>query len=220
MKEELHRHLDGELPLEGLREDDRGEAESWERLLRAFRRDMPGTAAPPWLETRVMAEIEALPEAGPFKRALSWLLAPRQVHLSPLTTGLVAVALAGILLVGRTEIGPAPSGIPMAEGVATLASGEVDDASPVVYVQFILEAPGATSVAVAGDFDGWEGTHGLQDPDGDGVWSGRVPVQPGVHAYMFVIDGSTWMTDPRADRYQDDGFGNRNAVLAVTVPNA
>ena len=29
-------------------------------------------------------------------------------------------------------------------------------------------------------------------------------------------DGSEWQTDPRADRYQDDGFGNRNAVLAVT----
>jgi 1,4-alpha-glucan branching enzyme len=73
----------------------------------------------------------------------------------------------------------------------------------------------ATSVAVAGDFSGWEPSFTLDDLDGDGVWSGRVPVRPGVHAYMFVIDGTEWMTDPHAGHYQDDGFGNRNAVLAV-----
>jgi 1,4-alpha-glucan branching enzyme len=85
----------------------------------------------------------------------------------------------------------------------------------VVYVQFILEAPAATSVAVAGDFSGWEPAFALEDPDGDGVWSARVPVRPGVHAYMFLIDETSWETDPNAGRYQDDGFGNRNAVLAV-----
>jgi hypothetical protein len=34
---------------------------------------------------------------------------------------------------------------------------------------------------------------------------------------MFLIDGTEWKTDPLADRYQDDGFGNRNAVLAVAA---
>jgi 1,4-alpha-glucan branching enzyme len=88
-------------------------------------------------------------------------------------------------------------------------------ADAVVYVQFLLEAPSATSVAVAGDFSDWEPAFALQDPDGDGVWSARVPVQPGVHAYMFLVDDTSWQTDPNAGRYQDDGFGNRNAVLAV-----
>jgi 1,4-alpha-glucan branching enzyme len=84
-----------------------------------------------------------------------------------------------------------------------------------VYVQFMLDAPGASSVSVAGDFSEWEPSFTLEDVDGDGVWTGRVPVQPGVHTYMFLIDGTEWRTDPRADRYRDDGFGNRNAVLAV-----
>ena len=82
-------------------------------------------------------------------------------------------------------------------------------------MQFVLEAPTATSVAVAGDFSGWEPSFALEDLDGDGVWSGRVPVEPGVYTYMFLIDGTQWQTDPRANRYQDDGFGSRNAVLAV-----
>ena len=78
-----------------------------------------------------------------------------------------------------------------------------------------MEAPGAQSVAVAGDFSEWEPTFALDDADGDGVWTGRVPVRPGVHSYMFLIDGAEWQTDPNADSYQDDGFGNQNAVLAI-----
>jgi 1,4-alpha-glucan branching enzyme len=90
----------------------------------------------------------------------------------------------------------------------------------VVYVQFVLDAPGAVSVAVSGDFNEWDrGAHRLDDPDGDGVWTGRVPVRPGIHEYMFVIDGERWVTDPGAQRYADDGFGNRNAVLAVPEPD-
>lgn len=220
MNEEIHHHLDGELPLEGLREGERGEAEAWARLLAAYRTEIPGASAPPWLETRVMAEIEALPEPGGLRRALSWLLAPRQVRLSPLTAGVVAVALTAILLVGRMGTGPVAPGALPGQGAGAFAGTVMEGGVPVVYVQFVLEAPEAASVAVAGDFDGWEGSHDLQDPDGDGVWVGRVPVQPGVHAYMFIVDGSTWMTDPRADRYQDDGFGNRNAVLAVAAPSA
>jgi hypothetical protein len=39
-----------------------------------------------------------------------------------------------------------------------------------------------------------------------------------MHQYMFVIDGSEWVTDPGAERWSDDGFGNRNAVVAVAPP--
>ena len=87
-----------------------------------------------------------------------------------------------------------------------------------IYVQFMLEAPSAQSVAVAGDFNSWMPELVLTDPDGDGVWSGRVALKPGVHQYMFVIDGSQWLTDPGAGRYVDDGFGNRNAVLVIPEP--
>ncbi len=87
-----------------------------------------------------------------------------------------------------------------------------------ILVEFSLEAPGATTVAVAGDFSGWESDFVLEDADGVGIWTGRVPITPGLHKYMFVIDGTDWVTDPGAQRYADDGFGNRNAVLAVAPP--
>ena len=179
---------------------------AWERMLENFRTDAPSGGAPAWLEDRIMAEIEALPEPGVVVRSIDWLTRRRSVRVSPLGATLAAAALAAIILLPGMDRGT-PS------GVAT--SPDSEDA--VVYVQFVLEAPEAASVAVAGDFNEWEPAFALDDLDGDGIWTGRVPVRPGVHAYMFVIDGTEWRTDPRADRYQDDGFGNRNALLAVAA---
>lgn len=218
MIDDLNRHLDGEIPLEGLEERDQREAEAWERLLSAFRSEASGSGAPPWLETRVMAEIEALPETGVLKRMGSWLWNAQPVRVSPLMVGAVAAALVAVLVVGGP--GQGPGSLETVPGQSAPAAGAFagQGGEPVVFVQFLLSAPEASSVVVAGDFDGWEGSHALQDPDGDGLWTGRVPVRPGVHAYMFLVDGSTWVTDPEAERYADDGFGNRNAVLAVSVP--
>ena len=203
MKDDLNKHLDGELPGEDLEREARWDADAWERLLDAFRSNLVAVPPPPWLETRVMGEIEALPEAGRLRRGIQWLLTPRPIRLSPLLVGAVVAAVIAVTVLG---IQTAPPG------------GQPQEA--VVYVQFALDAPGAQSVVVAGDFDDWAGSHALADLDGDGVWTGRVPVSPGVHEYMFLVDGSNWTTDPRAQRYAEDGFGNRNAVLAVAAPTA
>jgi hypothetical protein len=205
MKDDLHLHLDGETPTDGLDDVARQDAQAWEKLLDAFRTEFPPSPPPPWLEKKVMAEIEALPEPGLLERFGKWLLAPRPVRVPPLWVGTAAVAVAVAVFLGR-QTTPGP------------VHGQPEDV--VVYVQFALDAPGAQSVAVAGDFDGWEGSNTLEDVDGDGIWTGRVAIRPGVHAYMFLVNGSTWMTDPRAQRYAEDGFGNRNAILAVAAPSA
>lgn len=202
MKDRLHSHLDGESLADDFGDDTRMEVEAWDRLLGSFRSELPASPPPPWLETRVMAEIEALPEPGVLRRAFSWLTVPQPIRVSPILVGFAAAAVALAFLLPRTSPTEGPG-----------------DASPLVYVQFLLNAPGAQSVAVSGDFDAWAGSHELEDTDGDGVWTGRVPLQPGVHAYMFLVDGADWMTDPEAQRYAEDGFGNRNAVLAVAAPS-
>lgn len=206
MNEDVQRSLDGELDRERLSGPERREAASWDRLLDAFRAERPGAPAPHWLEDRVMADIAALPEPGPLSRFWTWLLRPQSLSLSPAAAGVAGVALALVLLLTRADT---PVGV---------APGPGSAAETVVYVQFLLEAPGARSVSVGGDFDAWSGSFALEDPDGDGVWTGRVPVEPGVHEYMFLVDGSEWVTDPAAARHTDDGFGNRNAVLAVAAP--
>jgi hypothetical protein len=210
MNEDLHRHLDGDVDADGLGPADRNEADEWDRMVASFRSAAPRGSAPAWLEQRVMAEIGVLPERGALARLAAWLLRPEPVRVPPLAAGLVVAAFVAVLLLpGRGDV--PPQGAPP-NGGAPLA---VQPAESVVYVQFRLDAPSATSVAVAGDFSEWEPEFTLEDVDGDGIWTGRIPVRPGVHAYMFLIDGMQWQTDPNADRYRDDGFGNQNAILAV-----
>lgn len=206
-------YLDGELELTDLAAGARPEARAWSRLLAAVRDELPGGPAPAWLEARVMAEIGRLEAAGPLTRLWRWLMAPRPIQVPPLAVGLGAAAVVAFLLL--PVAGPQPGTSPEGAGPAAI----VAQSDPVVYVQFVLEAPGARSVAVGGDFDAWEGSHDLEDADGDGVWTGRIRLEPGVHAYMFLVDGAEWVTDPRAQRWSDDGFGNRNALLALADPS-
>lgn len=64
-------------------------------------------------------------------------------------------------------------------------------------IEFSLERPGASSVALAGDFNGWDtAATPMADPDGDGTWVVVVDLEPGRHEYKFVVDGSTWVNDP------------------------
>jgi len=72
------------------------------------------------------------------------------------------------------------------------------------------------TVAIAGDFNSWNpGDNLLEDPDGDGIWTGTLKLKPGRYEYMFVIDGEKWFPDPNALRYVKDGFGNKNAILEI-----
>jgi hypothetical protein len=215
MRDETREYLDGERSRRELSAGAAEEAEAWERLLGALREDVPGPA-PAWLEGSVMSAVRSASTArrSALRRAAAWLLRP-SLSLSPLTLGLATAALIALLLVPRP--GEEEAGSAAGEAVA---GGAASAAEPVVYVQFLLAAPSARSVAVAGDFNEWDARHVLEDPDADGVWTGRVPLRPGVHQYMFVVDGTEWVTDPGAERWTDDGFGNRNAVLAVAPPAA
>ena len=201
MNNELNEYLDGDRKLEELSLEAQAEAEAWQRLTGELKADEP-KQAPVWMENAVMSQI-ALAEA-PKETILGWLLRPRTIRLSPLTSLAMAAAAVAVFVL-------LPNQPPDAPQLGPVAVTEI-------LVEFSLEAPGATTVAVAGDFSGWESDFVLDDADGDGIWTGRIPITPGVHQYMFVINGTDWVTDPRAQRYSDDGFGNRNAILAVTHP--
>lgn len=85
-----------------------------------------------------------------------------------------------------------------------------------VEVTFTISGIEAKSIAVAGDFNGWNtSTNQLEDPDGDGIWTGKMYLKPGRYEYMLVVDDGKWVTDPNARVYADDGFGSRNAVLFI-----
>lgn len=89
-------------------------------------------------------------------------------------------------------------------------------------VQFSLKINDnkAHTVAIAGDFNGWNPQANiLEDSDGDGIWTGTLNLEPGRYEYMFVLDGEKWFSDPNALRYVKDGFGNRNAILEINNCN-
>jgi len=204
MRPELQAYLDGEIGRHELPPELHAEADRWERLFSEMHRLDP-QEAPVGLESAVLRSLKRRTQDAGWRRAIDWAVRPRSVRVSPLAGLAAAAAIAFLIILGRGA--PEPSAPETA-------------AETTVYVQFLLEAPQARSVAIAGDFNEWQPEIYLEDPDGDGVWTGRIPMRPGVHHYMFVIDGSEWKTDPRAERYLDDGFGNRNAVLVVPQPTS
>jgi 1,4-alpha-glucan branching enzyme len=83
-------------------------------------------------------------------------------------------------------------------------------------MRFSLMDTDARSVAVAGSFNEWSvSSHPMAREVTGGIWTTVVPLPPGEHVFMFVIDGKRWITPPLADDFVDDGFGARNGVVIV-----
>jgi 1,4-alpha-glucan branching enzyme len=86
-------------------------------------------------------------------------------------------------------------------------------------VRFVFEHAAARSVFVAGTFNAWSASsHPLMRDRASGLWVGVVPMATGEHLFMYIVNGTEWITPPRADDYLDDGFGSRNGVIVVRPP--
>jgi 1,4-alpha-glucan branching enzyme len=86
-----------------------------------------------------------------------------------------------------------------------------------VLVQFRLDAPDASDVALAGNFSDWQPKHHLTRTAG-GVWTVTIPLEQGVYRYAFVVNGRSWQPDPLAPAVSD-GFGGQNSQIAVLRPD-
>ena len=208
----VKRLLDGEVSLAELPRELQAEGEEALRLVGAA--DRAPVALSPALEERVMAAVRSH-AASPGNRAWRWLNTPREVELRlrvrPWTVwagALAAAAGLALLLVGRPASGPGPG---------NEARGRTRDS---VFVRFVLYAPGARRVAVAGTFNQWDRSAAPLVPAGtSGVWTTTLALPVGQHQYAFVVDGARWVVDPAAPAV-DDGFGRRNSVVAVTAQGA
>jgi AMP-activated protein kinase-like protein len=149
--------------------------------------------------------LSRLPEPRSSFWARSWTLLwePRTLRWNLASAVVLTVVLLAITpvvwrtLVDGTAVAPPPHHV-------------------VTLFRFSVEAPRAQRVAVAGDFNGWRTDEiFLSDTTGQGHFAVSLPLRPGRYAYMFVVDGTTWVTDPHATAYRDDGFGNRNALVTI-----
>jgi hypothetical protein len=147
----------------------------------------------------------------PLPRRSWWrrMLAAREVTLRfrPATWALAAVTL---VLLGALVARPRHP----AQTVAVGATHETPSAETPTLVRFVLAAPGARTVALAGDFNGWRPDVTPLRRGGDGHWIVEVPLSRGNWSYSFVVDGK-WVEDPLAESWRADGFGGKNAVVRV-----
>lgn len=79
-------------------------------------------------------------------------------------------------------------------------------------ITFRIQAPGAQSVEVIGDFNSWTpGSNFLHGPDGNGVWQALIPIALGMRRieYVYLLDGQMRLTDTMRPVVGDD-FGGAN----------
>ena len=170
----------------------------------------------PRLVTRILTTVEARPRR--WWRAMTWPSTPFSL------TATATLAAAGLLLGFMTrQATEAPSrGVAAQPGAQALSVVPVSrsTAEPMpVPVQFTLRAVRASQVALVGDFNGCSPTATLLEPGQEpGTWSVTVPLSAGRHVYAFLVDGRSWMTDPRAQKARDLDFGRENSVLIVQAP--
>lgn len=211
MDDRTNDRLDGEFRSEALSDEGRLELESFERTTREVARYLRSRPTPD-LTASIMSAIAAEDARSPRHRVSDVLAAFLRPLWKPFTISvqlrpayLGAIAVAGMLFLSATRV---------------TTPGSVADAVPSaakLYVQFRLDAPGAGRVDLAGSFTGWEPAYSLHET-APGTWTAVVPVDPGVHDYLFVIDGVEWVPDPMAYQVQDD-FGGVNSRLLLTAPD-
>lgn len=197
--EELTRYLNGDAGRDELPPELAREAEAFERFFAVLREEKVEVS--PHLREAVMRRVRAL-SASPWRRGWNWIATPRPISVSPLSGALALAAVVALWLIGRARPPAEPTVVP-----ATVAAG--------ARARFVFIAPGARSVAVTGDFLDWspEGIP-MEDSQGTGVWVAEVELSPGVHHYVFIVDGTQIVPDPNATQV-DDGFGRQNSVLLV-----
>jgi hypothetical protein len=225
----MARYLDGTLTdtesaelLEALATDPRLEAEmaAYEEMLSAAAH-LPAPRAPATLTDDVMSRLaeELRPRiAEPRRRSNASL----KLLATAATVVLIAALSYGIgRITPEKDRGPANLASVPASGLVTpvsLGDGGSASAGQLHLVRF-AHAPsrsGVSTVSVAGSFNEWNPAATPMTREGH-AWVTYLLLPGDWHEYMFVEDGDAWVTDPAASWTVNDGFGNENAVLDLSI---
>lgn len=182
--------------------------------------DFSSYSVPAGFSDGVMSAIEAKESESEtvnvFDRLVEWtqtLFEPRVFQLKPAFA--MAMLLAVVVLVGLPYYLDSPTDNRIASNnIESTTVQQVSDNGEQVWTRFVYIDKEAKSVSVAGDFSDWNPIELTKKSlNGEQVWTGLVPMDRGEHRYMFIKNGEQWVTDPLAPVQQDDGFGNKNAVI-------
>lgn len=200
--DDAHRWMDGE-PSASPGETERDDADRLWQASAAYAGGLEGPGSE--LDAVIMESVrhQAAPRTAPRRSLWRWLVEPWTVRVRPAFALAAAMSIAIVVFVTREAAGPV--------AVPGLAAATGD-----VRVRFELTAPEAGRVTVAGTFNDWNpDSVALHLNPVTGVWSVTVPMRPGEHQYLFVVDGARWIPDPGALAEVEDGFGQKNSLLVV-----
>jgi 1,4-alpha-glucan branching enzyme len=81
-------------------------------------------------------------------------------------------------------------------------------------VEFRLYRPGASLVALVGDFNNWNPEDDLLSKGQDGIWRLRKKLFPGAYRYKFIVDGE-WMPDLYNAHSGSDDTGEICSIIEI-----
>ncbi|MFH1217189.1 MAG: glycogen-binding domain-containing protein [Pseudomonadota bacterium] len=80
--------------------------------------------------------------------------------------------------------------------------------------EFSLEAPDASTVFLAGNFNEWNPTEHAMRKFKGGKFVKKLKLNPGKYEYQFIVDGQ-WWTDPVNPNREINSFGSENSIIEV-----
>jgi hypothetical protein len=137
----------------------------------------------------------------PTRRPGSTVRTLRDPVVGPLVSSTGLAAAAGVAaLIGFGAL-RSPSAPARPVGARTIIGDTVASAlrDTLRLVRFVLRAPFASSVAIAGDFNDWNPrATSLHRKESHDPWSVVLALAPGQHIYSFVVNDTQWVQDPGA----------------------
>ncbi len=122
-----------------------------------------------------------------------------------------AVAAAAVVAISVLFLVPRNPPVAPAAGIVPVPAA----AQPVVTAHFELSRVDAHTVALVGDFNGWDTGENQMIQSADGTWSIDLPLPKGNYQYLFLVDGNRWQADTRGVPMVPDGFGGVNSVIEL-----
>ena len=176
-----------------------------EKIVAAHYQHVDGTSfAAPVVASVVALMLEANPALAPSAVRRILLGTARPVDGVPaIRQGYGVVDPGAAVAAAKAEAhAGAPDGGPRLEAGRLLFEFHDDDAS---------------SVAVAGDFNGWQPESLPMRRDLTGLWRASLPAPaPGLYRYKFLVDRTRWLADPSHSRRDPDPYGGFDSICVLS----
>jgi len=173
--------------------------------------------APPVIDRGAAARIaaQAVLANAPSRSANRWGMRA--------AAALAVVTLGALAMGTRNPAGTSTRTVPVAAAPVMLQSAPSASSTRLVArsgiaarpIMFELDAPGARTVQVIGDFNDWSRNASSMQRGTDGRWRVTTLLPPGRYVYAFLIDGERFQRDLRRDPIEDRDFGVTGSELVI-----